>query len=296
MSLGGPGTAAPCHNRGVPGVMIFGAGGQLGSVLVSSLSDAGLDPVAIPRSIDIRDENAVRTAVDECRPEWIVNAAAMTDVDGAHAEPERAFAVNALGAGHIARSAAQACARFVHISTEAVFDGNRLAPYAEEDACRPVSVYGASKRAGESLVGIYATDAYILRTSWLYGRSGGANFPTRLIANLMRGADAVPVVTDIVGNPTPASVLASAVSRLIRQPCAPGTYHVCCTEPASKFDWAVAIAERAGFDPARIVPVTSDRFPTAAARPKHVDLNTARFAATGVMPLPTWREAWQDSD
>ena len=249
--------------------------------------------VAVPRSIDVSDANAVREVVTRERPTWIVNAAAMTDVDGAHRDPDRAFHVNALGAGNVAAAAQALGARTVQISTEAVFDGEQQAPYREDDACRPVSVYGASKRAGESLVRILDPASYVLRTSWLYGAVGGANFPTRLLANLRKGPDDVPVVTDIVGNPTPVAVLAAAIVALMARPCPAGTYHVCCRGAASKFDWAVSIAEHAGFDPGRIVPVTSASFPTPAARPKHVDLNVERFEATGLMPLPDWQEAWR---
>ena len=272
---------------------MFGGSGQLGSGLVPALADTRLDVLVVPRTVDLLDDVATGKAITEARPRWVINAAAMTDVDGAHADPQRAFAVNALGAGSIARASRAVRARTVHISTEAVFDGEQVTPYVETDPCRPVSVYGASKRAGESLVSIYDPDAFILRTSWLYGPGAGANFPTRLLTNLKKGDGEVPVVTDIVGNPTPVTVLADGIRALIAQPCEPGTYHVCCTGAASKFDWAVAIAEHAGLDPSRIVPVTSDAFPTPAARPKHVDLSVTRFASTGLMPLPHWQDAWR---
>ena len=119
------------------------------------------------------------------------------------------------------------------------------------------------------------------------------NFPTRLLQQLDDPERSISVVTDVVGNPTPTSVLADAVMALVSSPPAAGTYHVCCLEPASKHEWAVEIARSAGHDPARIRRVTSADYPTLALRPKHVDLDCSAFLATGLVELPTWREAWR---
>lgn len=272
-------------------ILTFGASGQLGRALLS----AGQAEVqAAPRSVDIADAQAVLECVRDVAPAWVVNAAAMTDVDGAHLDPERAMAVNALGPAHLARAAHDVGARLVHVSTEAVFDGESIQPYTEEDVCRPVSVYGAAKLAGEHLVSIYSPDSFVLRTSWLYSGATGTNFPTRILEQLGDPERTINVVTDIVGNPTPTGVLADAILAVVGRPPAPGTYHVCCRGAASKFDWAVEIAEVAGHDPGRIRPVTSAEYPTIAMRPKHVDLDCGKFTDTGLLRLPTWREAWRD--
>lgn len=273
-------------------VLVFGAQGQLGTALRLSSSAREIQVVPAPRSIDIASPSDVSAFVATIAPAWIVNAAAMTDVDGAHRDPDVAFRVNALGPGNIAAAAAAVGARVIQISTEAVFNGEFRTPYREEDACAPVSAYGAAKLAGEHLVHIYCPDSFVLRTSWLYGQAPGANFPTRLLQQLADPDRSLSVVTDVVGNPTPTSVLAAAICALIQQPPVPGTYHVCCTGAASKYDWAVEIARSSGFDADRIVPVTSDAYPTVALRPKHVDLDVSRFLSTGIMPLPTWQEAW----
>lgn len=271
-------------------ILLFGASGQLGrSILASGSSQI----TAAPRSVDISDNESVLDCVRAVAPAWIVNAAAMTDVDGAHADPRRAFAVNALGPGNMARAAESMGARVVQISTEAVFDGERTTSYREDDACRPVSVYGAAKLAGESLVAMYSPESFVLRTSWLYSGRTGMNFPTRLLQQLDDPDRSISVVTDVVGNPTPTSVLADAVIALVSSPPQAGTYHVCCLEPASKHEWAVEIARSAGHDPARIRQVTSADYPTVALRPKHVDLDCGKFLATSVFELPTWREAWR---
>ena len=274
-------------------VLIFGASGQLGTALQRSTSPDDLEVTLAPRSVDLSHRSAVVELIEALRPAWIINAAAMTNVDGAHVDPEAAFAVNALGPGHLSEAASRVGARMIQISTEAVFDGERQASYTEDDACAPVSTYGASKLAGEHLVRIYGPHAYVLRTSWLYAGVPGANFPTRLLEQLADPDRSIAVVTDVIGNPTPASVLAQAIWALVGNPPTPGTYHVCCTGAASKYDWAVEIARSSGFDAGRIARVTSDAYPTVALRPKHVDLDVSRFLATGLMPLPTWQEAWE---
>ncbi|MDO8307739.1 MAG: dTDP-4-dehydrorhamnose reductase [Actinomycetota bacterium] len=272
-------------------ILLFGASGQLGRALLSA---GPPDVVIAPRSVDIADAQAVLECTKQATPTWIVNAAAMTDVDGAHVRPELAMAINTLGPGNLARAADSVGARMVHVSTEAVFDGESTRSYTEDDVCHPVSVYGASKLAGEHLVSIFSPESYILRTSWLYSGATGTNFPTRILEQLRDPGRVISVVTDIVGNPTTTSLLAEAIMALMGRPPAPGTYHVCCRDAASKFDWAVEIAEVGGHDPGRITPVTSAEYPTVALRPKHVDLDCTKFADTGLIRLPTWREAWRD--
>ena len=275
-------------------ILVFGGSGQLGKALRSLKIEAGHDLTVAPRSVDLTEPAIVADYVRSIAPAWIINAAAMTDVDGAHADPSAAMAVNGLGPGYLAMAAQDCGSHLVHISTEAVFDGERDACYVEDDACRPVSVYGASKLSGEHLVRIYSPESYVLRTSWLYAEGTGANFPTRLLAQLKDPAADVSVVTDIVGNPTPASVLAEAILRVVGGVPAPGTYHVCCTGAVSKFDWAVAIAESAGIDSSRISGTTSDSYPTVARRPKNVDLDCSKFLALELMTLPSWRDSWSD--
>lgn len=274
--------------------LVFGARGQLGAAIREAVPAGTVDLVAADRAVDVADDVAVSGLIEEVRPDWVINCAAITDVDGAHLDPQRALAVNGLGPGFMSRAAAAVGARLVQVSTEAVFDGDRASAYQEDDACRPVSVYGTAKLAGEMLAAIYNPQAYVLRTSWLYSGGSGVNFPTRILQQLQAHDGPVSVVTDVVGNPTPTGVLADAILALVEAPPEPGTYHVCCLGAASKFEWAVEIAEVAGHDAGRIVPVTSADYPTVALRPKHVDLSCDKFLATGVASLPTWQQAWRD--
>ncbi len=273
-------------------ILIFGASGQLGSqILVSSLGkDESL--IVAPRDLRFVESDDVVSYVKKCGPEWIVNAGAMTDVDAAHLDPDRALQVNGLAPGVLAGAAQEVGARVIHISSEAVYEGSTEVPYTEADACRPVSVYGVSKLTGDLLTLTYSPESYVLRTSWLYSGQRGSNFPTRILNQLEDPGKELSVVTDIVGNPTPTSLVVDAIHAILRSPPEPGLYHVCARGPASKFDWAVEIATQTGFDPGRITPVRSDDYSTVARRPKFVDLDCSKFQATGLLELPMWRDAW----
>jgi len=273
-------------------VVVFGARGQLGSEFLGQASVGHWDVVPAPNGLRLEDSEAIGAFVRECEPKWILNAAAMTNVDAAHLDPERALQVNGLAPGVLAGAAHEVGARVIHISSEAVYDGSTQVPYTEDDACRPVSVYGASKLTGDLLTLTYSPESYVLRTSWLYSGQRGSNFPTRILDQLEEPGKELSVVTDIVGNPTPASLVVDAIHAILRSPPDPGLYHVCARGPASKFDWAVEIAAQAGFDPSRINPVSSEAYPTVARRPKFVDLDCSKFRATELLALPTWRDAW----
>ena len=272
--------------------LLFGAQGQLGTAIVTAARAGDLTLECAPRSVDISDELGVTGLLQASKPDWVINCAAMTNVDGAHGNPQLAMNVNAIGPANIARAAKAVGARMIQISTEAVFDGECTEPYSEDDVCHPVSVYGVTKLAGEMMVRVYAPDSFVLRTSWLYSGGTGVNFPTRILEQLAAHDESISVVTDVIGNPTPTGVLAGAVVAIISRPPAAGTYHVCCREPASKYEWAVEIAEGAGYDGGRIVPVTSEAYPTVALRPKHVDLSCEKFLAAGVYELPSWLDAY----
>ena len=273
-------------------VVMFGAYGQLGSEFLTQASGRQWDVVPAPRGLRLEDSEAVGAFVRQCEPQWVVNAAAMTDVDAAHLDPNRALRVNGLAPGVLSSTAREVGARVIHISSEAVYDGSSQVPYTEGDACEPVSVYGVTKLTGDLLTLTYSPESYVLRTSWLYSNQRGSNFPTRILIQLEDPGKKLSVVTDIVGNPTPTTLVVKAISAIINGLPDPGLYHVCAVGPASKFDWAVEIATRAGFDPGRITPVSSDAYPTVARRPKYVDLDCSKFHSTGLLELPTWRDAW----
>ncbi len=264
----------------------------MGSEFLAQASVGQREVVPAPRDLRLEDSEAVGAFVRQCEPQWVLNAAAMTDVDAAHLDPNGALRINGLAPGVLASTAQEMGARVLHISSEAVYDGSSELSYTEGDACQPVSVYGVSKLTGDLLTLTYSPESYVLRTSWLYSGQRGSNFPTRILDQLEDPGKKLSVVTDIVGNPTPASLVVSAIHAILYRPPDPGLYHVCARGPASKFDWAVEIATQAGFDPGRINPVTSEAYPTVARRPKFVDLDCSKFQTTELLQLPTWRDAW----
>ncbi len=266
----------------------------MGSEFLARASGGPWDVVPSPRELRLEDSEAVGAFVRQCEPQWVLNAAAMTDVDAAHLDPARALRVNALGPGSLSRVSYEIGANLIHISSEAVYSGERTEPYTEDDACHPVSVYGTSKWTGDELVMIMNPKSFVVRTSWLYSSQRGSNFPTRILNQLRNTSRQIQVVTDIYGNPTPTTLLADAIFAIMVSPPEFGTYHICAREAASKYDWAVEIAEHAGFGRDRIQPVLSSDYETTARRPKHVDLDCSKFVATGLMQLPTWKESWSE--
>jgi dTDP-4-dehydrorhamnose reductase len=265
--------------------VVTGAGGMLGADLRRLL--AGRDVAALTRAdLDITDAAAVREAVTGA--DVVINAAAYTKVDDAEADEAAAFAVNASGAGNLADAAADVGARLVHVSTDYVFDGAATVPYAEDTPRAPVGAYGRTKAAGEELV-LRHPDTYLVRTAWLYG-SDGPNF-ARTMLRLAAERDTVSVVTDQVGQPTWSRDLAAAIVRLLDAEAPFGVYHGTNAGAASWFDFARAIFEDSGLDPARVLPTDSASFVRPAPRPSYSVLGHATWAAAGLEAPRPWREA-----
>lgn len=255
-------------------VLLLGGWGQAGGELRRA-APGGVELV-VPRSreLDISDGAAVTELVRALRPAWIINAAAYTAVDRAEDEPERAYAVNAEGAGAVALAAGAVAAGLIHLSTDFVFAGEQSSPYQPGDPCRPLGVYGASKLAGEELVVRHSAGrALIVRTSWLYAAEGG-NF-VHTILGLLRQKEQLGVVADQVGTPTWARGLAGLLWRMVQDGSGRrGIYHYSDAGVASWYDFAVAIQEEAlGLGLlSRAIPLrplaTAD-YPTRARRPAY---------------------------
>lgn len=280
-------------------ILLAGGYGQLGKALITEISNAAgiasksylsppLELNVLPRSLDVRNLEDVLLSTKSSNPDWVVNAAAYTQVDRAQVNPREAISTNANGAANMAIAASQIGAKLVYFSTESVFDGQDLEPYSEESLRNPLSVYSVSKSAGEDLSRMLCDETYVVRTSWLYGDSSTANFPARLTTQLHSSEAVIPVVTDLVGNPTPTNLLAEAVVSMFLNPPATGTYHICSQGACSKYEWAIEISKSLGFSASRIAESVSDNFPSPAKRSKHVDLSCAKFLATGLLALPHW--------
>jgi dTDP-4-dehydrorhamnose reductase len=248
-------------------VLIVGACGQLGRALQMTAPDELNVVAATYEALDITDSNAVATMMAATMPDIVINAAAYTAVDKAETEPEIARAVNAVAVGTLARSAAKAGARFVHVSTDFVFDGKASRAYRPEDSPAPLNVYGLTKWEGERAAVAEAPDSLIVRTSWVYA-SQGRNFVHTML-RVMAETDA-RVVADQIGTPTFAPALARTLWALIGQK-AHGMYHYSDSGVASWYDFAVAIQEEAmalQLLPAarQIVPICSAEWGSAGAR------------------------------
>lgn len=220
----------------------------------------------------------------------VINCAALTAVDVAEAEPARAHAVNATGAGNVARTCAARGARLVHISTDYVFGGDfdgAPRPYDVDDPVGPRSVYGRSKLAGERAVHDALPDATVVRTAWVYTGVGSDFVAT--MRRLESERDEIEVVADQTGSPTYVADLAGALLQIADDPGAPPLLHVVNTGPASRYELARAVFAGSGADPERVRPVSTDKHPRPAPRPVYSALSTARFDAR-YRPLRSWRD------
>jgi dTDP-4-dehydrorhamnose reductase len=268
-------------------VLVTGAGGMLGLDVVRAARAAGDEVVALTRAeLDVTDPEAVAAAVADARADAVVNCAAWTNVDGAEDDPAGAHAVNADGAGNLARAAAVAGARLVHVSTDYVFDGDRppdAAPYVESDPTGPRSVYGASKLAGERVVEAAGGSHVIVRSSWLFG-VGGRNFAATMLA-LAAERDELTVVDDQIGCPTATAHLAPALLALARSD-AQGVFHVAGGGHCSWHAFASEIFRQSGTG-TRVLPCTTAEMPRPAPRPAFSALASERPEAP---VLPPWQE------
>lgn len=268
--------------------LIVGAAGQLGRGLAAT-APTGTQIVAYDVDLlDITDKASVDAALAQVRPDILLNAAAYTAVDKAEGDEAAAHAVNAVAVGLLADAARDVGARFVHVSTDFVFDGRSGIPYAPDAAPNPLGAYGRTKLAGERLAG---DDALIVRTAWVYAPVGG-NF-VRTMLRLMAERPEVRVVADQIGTPTYAPGLAAALWTLAANGVT-GIHHYTDAGAASWYDFAVAIQEEALaaglLDRAvPVIPIATAHFPTPAARPHFSVLDkSSTFAALGG-PTPHWR-------
>jgi dTDP-4-dehydrorhamnose reductase len=273
--------------------LVTGSGGMLGSDLVAALAGDGADVTGLSRKeLDVTDEVAVAAALADLRPDVVVNCAAWTAVDEAEAHEDEALAINGTGAAHVAAaiasgSAAPGC-RLVHLSTDYVFAGDAVAPYAERDVPGPRTAYGRTKLAGEQAVrGLLPQAGTVVRTAWLYG-AHGPNFVATMI-RLERERPAVDVVADQRGQPTWTADVARQVIALAGSGAPAGVYHATSSGVATWFDLAREVFTLLGADPDRVRATTTDAFPRPAPRPAYSVLGHDAWASAGLQPIGDWR-------
>jgi dTDP-4-dehydrorhamnose reductase len=267
--------------------MIFGASGLLGKALMREWSDDEVVGLT-SRDVDIREPDRVREVVEKARPEWIVLAAAYTDVDGCESHPDLAFAVNRDGAVNVAQAAKRSGAKVVFLSSDYVFDGKKTAPYETQDPRNPQSVYGRSKAEAEVRLLEVLPECCIARTSWLFG-TGGKCFPDTIL-KLAAGRPVLDVVNDQLGCPTYSVDLARAIVELCRTH-ARGMVHVTNAGDCSWFEFAREIVKAAGLA-TEVRPISSQQMARPAPRPAYSVLSAKSLEPYGIA-APTWQDALQ---
>ena len=284
-------------------VLLFGGNGQVGHELRRSLRALG-DVVVTTRSgqlpegarcevADFDCPDSLAALVQRVAPAIVVNAAAYTAVDKAEDDVDAAFRTNAEAPGVLARACALRDIPFVHYSTDYVFDGQGSRPYREDDPTAPLSVYGASKLAGEDAIRAAGGRHLILRTAWVYGQHGHNFMKTMLRLGAER--DELRVVADQVGTPTPAALIADVTTELLGLRDAPsGTFHLTPRGETSWHGFAEAVFEEAlarGLisRAPKVIPIATSDYPTRARRPGYSRLDIGRLEQVLGRALPEWR-------
>lgn len=277
-------------------ILITGANGQLGSELkdVAAKNTQFEYLFTDVQELDIANQEQVLAFMALHKPQFVVNCAAYTAVDKAESDEAVAHIINAKAPAFLAEGARTVNAKFIHISTDYVFDGKSFAPYTEDVKTNPTSVYGKTKLEGELFSLKAYTETLIIRTSWLYSRYGN-NF-VKTMMKLGKERESLGVIFDQVGTPTNAKDLAEAIFCIIDQTAkAPssfvsGIYHYSNEGVCSWYDFAIQIHEYAGVKCA-VSPLLSKEYPTAAPRPHYSVLDKSKIKKTFQISIPYWKNS-----
>jgi dTDP-4-dehydrorhamnose reductase len=274
-------------------VLVTGAKGQLGNELkIISRNYYGYDFIFTDiDTLDITDPEKTSAFISKSRPDWIINCAAYNLVDKAETEYETAVLINGTAVKNISTALKDSTCRFIHISSDYVFDGDSNMPYAEYSITNPLSAYGRSKLEGERSALLHH-GSMVIRTSWLYS-SFGKNF-VKTMLRLGSEKDSVNVVSDQRGNPTYARDLAEAILLIVsgvnRQQIAfnAGIYHYSNEGECSWFEFARAIMEETELN-CTVLPILSKDYPTDAKRPLYSAMNKKKIKDNYNLTIPEWR-------
>ncbi len=241
--------------------------------------------------IDITRADECQRAVQESRPQLVINAAAYTNVDGCETAQEECFAANAEAVKNIAEACRGKNITLIHFSTDYVFDGTGIRPYIEEDACNPINVYGASKLAGENYLRTITDNYILIRTAWLYGAKG-KNF-VQAILERARTTGKLTVVDDQIGSPTCSRDLAAATELLVDKNVR-GVFHVTNRGTCSWYEFAKKILKEARLDAVEITPIKTAELQRAALRPAYSVLGMQKFMTATGKTMQPWQLAFSD--
>lgn len=275
-------------------IAVLGASGQLGHDVVAAFAGNGDDVCPLTHAeVELADFTSVERTLKRLLPNIVVNTAAMHHVENCEHEAQRAFAINGIGARHLAQCAREIDATLMHVSTDYVFDGAKGKPYEEVDAPRPLNVYGNTKLSGEHFVRSTADKHFVLRTSAIYGRhpcraKGGLNF-VELMLKLARERGRVRVVNNEFISPTFTQDIARQMVVLSRT-CDYGLYHATAEDSCSWYEFAREIFSIAGVKVALEVAGPNE-FPAKVARPLYSVLENRALKCRGLNVFRPWQEA-----
>jgi dTDP-4-dehydrorhamnose reductase len=272
-------------------ILILGHRGMLGSDLMLRLTAAHDVTGKDVDDFDIAAEDDCGRVIAECSPDVVINAAAYTDVDGCETDRDRCFAVNAVGVKNVALACRGKGIRIVHFSTDYIFDGRKASPYVEGDAPAPLNVYGASKLEGERFLQALSDRWLLIRTAWLYGRSG-KNF-VKTILEKAAAVKTLDIVDDQIGAPTYSWDLAAAV-RLLIEGGHDGLFHLTNRGRCSWHEFACKILLYAGMDDVIVRPIRSAVLARPAVRPAWSVLSSGKFSEATGKTMRFWQIALQD--
>ncbi len=270
---------------------ITGGSGQLGRSLARVLDDRGFSYISwSKKDLDITEKSATKV-IDQANPHVLINCAAWTNVDGAEDDFEGALRVNQIGAQNCAISAKELGIPLFHISTDYVFSGSAKHPWQVSDETHPTSKYGISKLLGEkSISEINPKGSRILRTAWLYGPYG-KNFAKTIIRKALTTKDEIKVVNDQKGQPTSTLDLADQIVVSAQTNLKPGVYHATNSGEATWWEFARTLVELSGENSNRVIPVTSDQFPSKTKRPEFSVLDHSQWQGSDIEPMRSWQQA-----
>ncbi|MDR3714318.1 MAG: dTDP-4-dehydrorhamnose reductase [Puia sp.] len=272
-------------------ILVTGANGQLGKEIQAM---AGAWPqfefVFLTREqLSIHHPDQIHPYFERLKPFACVNCAAYTAVDKAESDKEQAYLVNAEGVRMLAAICAGSGVKFIHISTDYVFDGESSVPLREDDPTAPINVYGASKLLGEELAFRENGEVLILRTSWVYSEFGN-NFVMTMI-RLMGEKPSLNVINDQIGSPTYAADLADAILHILGSgKFIPGIYNYSNEGAISWYDFAVAIKELTASS-CEVNAIPGSQYPTAARRPHYSLLDKSKIRETYGLFIPAWKDS-----
>lgn len=268
-------------------ILITGANGMLGTDLTQLLTTQ-FEVIAIDiQQLDLIDNEATIDYITNLKPNIIINCAAYTNVDGCETEIDIAYKVNAVAPRNIAVAANNINAKFLHISTDYVFDGETDKPYQEDDTTNPLCIYGKSKLMGEDHVKNLSSKYFILRTQWLYGRNGN-NF-VKTMLKLADESPSIKVVNDQFGSPTYTRDLCAVIEQIIKTENY-GTYHITNSGVTSWYEFAKTIFTLSNIE-VDLKPCTTEEFPRPAHRPKFSKLDNYFWRINGFSELRNYKEA-----